>query len=114
MADMELFEKISELSASQREMIVLQKIHNESLEKHSRLLQDQGSTLNRLTTTVEKHEQRSLQLEDRTEIIEKEMKPIQKHLAELAGVNKVLRILGILASVGAAIFTIAQITHLIK
>ncbi len=114
MADMELFDKISELSASQREMILLQKIHNESLDRHSRLLEDQGNTLSRLTATVEKHELRSTQLEERTDLLEHDLKPIQKHLSELAGMNKVLKILGILASIGAAIFTIAQITHIIK
>jgi hypothetical protein len=97
----EIFEKLSELQASQREMILLQKIQNEQLEK-------QQTTLERLTITVEQHEMRSTNQEYRVELMEKEMKPIQEHLSELRGVNKAIGIISKIIVLGTAIFGIVK------
>jgi hypothetical protein len=103
----DIFEKLAEVSAAQREMAVLQRVHTETLDKQIKLLEDQRDILMTNTIIVKDHERRSTQLEGRMGILEDKMAPVERHLSELSGMNKAMKTLGavfaILASAAAVV-----------
>jgi hypothetical protein len=105
----EFMDKISELQAAQREMALLQKIHTETLDKQLKLLESQRDILTTNTVIVKDHERRSTQLEGRMGILEEKLSPIEKYLAELAAVNKVMKILGTTFTFLASAATIIEL-----
>lgn len=91
----EVLDKLSEISASQREMNVILKTQGKTLEKHANLLELQQETLIRNTITVEEHHKRSIALENRQKELEAEIEPIRDHVISVQAVFKAMKWFGI-------------------
>lgn len=109
----EILEKLSELNASQREMLANQANQQKLLEKHSELLERQGETLLRNTITVEDHKRRSDLLEAEQKIVREEIASINAHVNRVKGVITAGQwaggIIGTLATLGSIIWGAFQL-----
>ncbi len=106
----EIMDKLSELSAAQREMLTNQSNQQKLLEKHGQLLEKQGEVLLRNTITVETHEKRSTALEKEIRRLDIDVEGIKTEVTSVKAVWKAAGwVVGILGTIGSALVGIYEL-----